>query len=864
MRASALPVGRDGGIRVGGYRGSVKAQRVRPDRRRRSRRAPVSALGIAVVLGAAVLAPTAAQASQSTQPAQEASASSISAPAVMPAIDPAVYRAQALGLPAELVSALARDLDLTPEEYLARSDAAIQAAEVVESLGDDGVDVLASRLDGTRLVVNVDSPEAAAAVESAGAVAELGEPEARVDYSTIVLKPMADLVGGQGYTFATLNGSQRVNHVCSVAFNGVSKSTGQKQFLTAGHCLTGGRQDDGVLFEARQSAAGGTVTRGSTIGTPIESSFHFGGGVDAGLVATASGWTPRSLVSTWGGSTGAVGQGTPVAITQTSPGIVGAPLCKSGRTTGWTCGEILDLNFPTQVYNGNTGLPVIVNLTLTSACMLEGDSGSAAVIGSAGFGVGTAGSFVGSCSTASQPDAISAFFPLVTTDGSASVTSALPDWQLQTGSPYGNDWSPLGNFENASAGFTTTNLRGWAFDPDTPEPTQVHVYIGGNFLTGAWGGAYSAKEYRPDVGTALPGAGGNRGFSIDLPTRPGSTQYCLYAINVGAGSTTDLGCKTVASPTGPPVGNFESATLTGTSATLIGWTIDPDTAASIPVHVYVNGAWSGAYTADSVRPDVGASYRGYGNAHGFAIVNVRVPIGTSTVCIYGIDQGGTKNTQLGCRTVSTGSGPPKGSLDNATAGVGTIAVTGWALDPDTAAPVAVHVYVDGAWAGQFTANTSRPDVGRAYPGYGDGHGYVGTVAASGGNHSVCVYAINIGAGGSNPLLSCRTVRVPGGNPVGNFEAAVRSGNTVSVKGWSIDPDSVGAVTVHFYADGLWVGQITADAVRADVGKAYPAYGTKHGFQGAVSVPAGAKRLCAYGINIGSGSTNPELGCIAVP
>ncbi|SDZ41229.1 hypothetical protein SAMN05216554_3679 [Herbiconiux ginsengi] len=782
----------------------------------------------------------------------------------MPAIDPADVVAQAAGFPADLADALARDLDLTPEEYVARSEAAVAAAEVVESLGDQGVDVLDSRMDGSELVVNVAAQDDVPVVESAGAVAEVGEPAPKPDYSGIVLKPLADLVGGQGYTYATLNGSQRVNHVCSVAFNGVSRSTGQKQFLTAGHCLTSGRQDGGTLFEARQSAAGGAVTRGAAIGMPIESSFRFGGGVDAGLVATAPGWTPRSLVSTWGGSTGAVGQGNPVAITQTSPGIVGAPVCKSGRTTGWTCGEILELNFPTPVYNGGTGTPVIVNLTLTSACMLEGDSGSAAVIGNAGFGVGTAGSFAGSCNTASQPNAISAFFPLVTTDGSASVASALPDWQLQTGSPYGNDWSPLGNLEKASSSLKTTTFSGWTFDPDSANPVTIHVYVGGSYLTGAWGGIFEAKLPRPDVAAALPGAGGNRGFSIALPTKPGAVQYCLYAINIGAGGNTDLGCRTVASPTGAPFGNFESAQLNGTTVSLSGWAIDPDAAASIPVHVYVNGGWGGAFTASAPRPDVAAAYPDYGSAHGFVIPAVKVPVGTSTVCVYGLDVGGPViNSQLGCRTVSTGSGPPKGTIDSVTSAPGSIAVAGWALDPDTDAPVDVHVYVDNGWGGLTSASVSRPDVGRVFPGYGDKHGYSLTFKAVAGNHTVCAYAINLGPGVGNPQLGCRAVSVPGGDPFGNFEQVTRSGTKVTVQGWTIDPDTTGPLEVHFYVDTGWGGIVTANANRADVGRVYPAYGAQHGFAGTVNAPAGAKQVCAYAINVGSGTSNPKLGCIPI-
>jgi hypothetical protein len=49
-------------------------------------------------------------------------------------------------------------------------------------------------------------------------------------------------------------------------------------------------------------------------------------------------------------------------------------------------------------------------------------------------------------------------------------------------------------------------------------------------------------------------------------------------------------------------------------------------------------------------------------------------------------------------------------------------VSGWAIDPDTAAPIDVHTYVDGAFAGATRADQPRPGVGNGYPGYGPNHG----------------------------------------------------------------------------------------------------------------------------------------------
>jgi hypothetical protein len=437
------------------------------------------------------------------------------------------------------------------------------------------------------------------------------------------------------------------------------------------------------------------------------------------------------------------------------------------------------------------------------------------------------------------------------------------DW---FGSPTDVDLSPLGNIDSATANLTTARLQGWAFDPETAAPITIHVYQNATYENGgAWVGAYTANTSRPDVAAAYPSYGANHGFSIAANVKPGKTVFCLYALNVGAGSNRLLGCPTVSTPTGPPVGNVESASISAGKANIVGWSIDPDSTASTNVDVYINGGWGGRYLANVQRADVGRAYPGYGNAHGFAVNGLIIPVGTSEICVYGIDVAGTlENKQIGCRTVSTATGPPVGSLDSTSASIGSVTVNGWSLDPDTPKPIDVHVYVNGVWSGAVTANAARPDVGRAYPGYGDGHGYSLTVPAKGGPNSVCVYGINVGAGGKSPLLACATVNVPGGPPVGNVESVSRANGQLTVTGWALDPDTAASAAVHLYLNGGWATAAMADVVRNDVGAAYPGYGPAHGFQVTIPAPAGAARVCVYGINTGYGSTNPELGCVSAP
>ncbi|HSO92127.1 MAG TPA: hypothetical protein VLR70_13355, partial [Arthrobacter sp.] len=134
--------------------------------------------------------------------------------------------------------------------------------------------------------------------------------------------------------------------------------------------------------------------------------------------------------------------------------------------------------------------------------------------------------------------------------------------------------------------------------------------------------------------------------------------------------------------------------------------------------------------------------------------------------VYGINTGPGGHTLISCKDVTVPAPlstivekgrAPIGNVESVAVSAGKISVAGWALDPDTASPIAVHVYVDSVGAA-FTANRDRPDIGAAYPGYGSAHGFVESIAASAGSHRVCVYGINTGAGG-HTLMGCQTVTV---------------------------------------------------------------------------------------------------------
>ena len=309
--------------------------------------------------------------------------------------------------------------------------------------------------------------------------------------------------------------------------------------------------------------------------------------------------------------------------------------------------------------------------------------------------------------------------------------------------------SPFGHLDVVAGRVGAVEVAGWAIDPDVASPVEVHVYVDGA------GVPLIANGSRPDVGGAFAGYGPDHGFGARLAAAPGAHQVCAHAINVGAGTNTLLGCRVVTVPTGPPFGHLDVVAGRVGAVEVAGWAIDPDVASPVEVHVYVDGAGV-PLIANGSRPDVGGAFAGYGPDHGFGARLAAAP-GAHQVCAHAINVGAGTNTLLGCRVVTVPTGPPFGHLDVVAGRVGAVEVAGWAIDPDVASPVEVHVYVDGAGV-PLIANGSRPDVGGAFAGYGPDHGFGARLAAAPGAHQVCAHAINVGAG-TNTLLGCRVVTV---------------------------------------------------------------------------------------------------------
>ena len=179
---------------------------------------------------------------------------------------------------------------------------------------------------------------------------------------------------------------------------------------------------------------------------------------------------------------------------------------------------------------------------------------------------------------------------------------------------------------------------------------------------------------------------------------------------------------------------------------------------------------TGSVTSGSkVRVTVGSATQDVTVSGGGFTAAVPAPAGSHQVCALVLDAASGFRRNLGCATVSA-PGAPFGNLESVSGSFESIVVSGWAIDPQTADSVKVEVRRGSTLLATSPADAPRPDVGGAYSGYGDGHGFRVEVPAVAGANTVCVRVLGVGAGGDVDL-GCRKV-VHAVQPVGAFELAV--------------------------------------------------------------------------------------------
>ncbi len=300
------------------------------------------------------------------------------------------------------------------------------------------------------------------------------------------------------------------------------------------------------------------------------------------------------------------------------------------------------------------------------------------------------------------------------------------------------------NYVHRNGTHDTLRVRGWAIDGDAPtSPVKITETIDGRAAS------FYADQTRDDVAKAYPGTGSTHGFARSVVATEGRHTVCLVAANVGFGSNTTPPCRTV-TISYTPAAALSAVTATATGLQATGWSVDPDTATPTKVQITVDGKLATTTTANRAGA---ALHRGHHFTASVASVS-----GRHTVCAIGINEVyGTHNSAPQC-AATTLALRPLGAFQTASrvAGSNSIALSGWAFDPDTSAPLTIAATLDGAALPNMTANAARSDVARSYPSAGADHGFATTLATTDGEHRICLTALNVG-GGSNTSLGCKIV-----------------------------------------------------------------------------------------------------------
>lgn len=304
----------------------------------------------------------------------------------------------------------------------------------------------------------------------------------------------------------------------------------------------------------------------------------------------------------------------------------------------------------------------------------------------------------------------------------------------------------LGALDDVSAVGTKVTVSGWSVDYDKPQ-SPMNVSITDNGPAGATVTTLPADRADARVDSAVPGVGAGHGFSKDLTaTGVGSHSICVTGTSVDGTLTKSLGCRTVNVVV--PVGALVGTTNNVTSITANGWAVDPGTvAAPSSVELTLSGPTGavGAPVVVTANASTTASLAKYptgGSNHGFSTTWQIPSIGTYQVCATARSlPGATATTSLGCRAVVVSS--PLGWLDAVVLSKGAIVVKGWALDSVNKTAVATPTMtITGVSRATMTvpvkADTLRANIGRAYPGAGNNHGYTASIATGSGARTVCM------------------------------------------------------------------------------------------------------------------------------
>ena len=327
--------------------------------------------------------------------------------------------------------------------------------------------------------------------------------------------------------------------------------------------------------------------------------------------------------------------------------------------------------------------------------------------------------------------------------------------------------SPFGAVEAARATPDGTLLvDGWAADPDSGEAIEVLIIVDGTPQpTWNW-----AEGYRSDVARDHPELGGYHGFSVHVWGLSGRHTVCVRAANMGPGADTDIGCieGDLPDPRGSAWVDFSAPG----GIRVWGYAKDPDVDGPISVSVGIDDGPSVEIRADRPWPPSAAPFlppRHYYteapwvDGHAFE-ATLPAGDGNHRVRVVALNAGPGSDQQFLLSAGRRGPGEPFGSVERLDLGPDGLRVSGWAVDPDTWAPVSVALRIgspDATPGAPTVAELHRDDLPPTAAGVGRDHGFDLIRAGAGlDGRLVCVEARNAAGPGSDRLLGCKTVRLP--------------------------------------------------------------------------------------------------------
>jgi streptogrisin D len=346
-------------------------------------------------------------------------AGAVAAAIAMPSAQarPAAPQAAPAGWQATTIDAVSRDLHVTRTEAVRRltvqEGLASLSARLERSLG---ARMAGSRIDWAsgRLVVDVADPAAASQALAAGAQARVISADVkRLDAA----KARLDRAGGApGLAWATDTATNSLvvsvpvdaSRARTTAFLAKARATGanvrveqvaggvQTQVFRGGEAITtpsgsrctsafNTRSGSGTIYTLTAghctNISSSWRAQGTTLGTRAASNFP---GDDFGAIrVTNLALNPVGEIRNGSGV---------IDITRASRVPVGSTVCKTGSTTGTTCGTVQAYNVTVNYAQGT-----VFGLTRTTVCTQPGDSGGPLFAGSAGQGI-VSGGTTGGCS----------------------------------------------------------------------------------------------------------------------------------------------------------------------------------------------------------------------------------------------------------------------------------------------------------------------------------------------------------------------------------------------------------------------------------------------------------------------------------